>query len=349
MTERDNFYDCIRALAVSFVLLGHYRGTLLPGGSIGVSIFFCLSGLLICRILIGLSERSPANIAKFIFRRFMRVWPMMTFQIFLVLGLTALRKPEDVSKYLAHMPGLLTFTSFFEREWLGFGPAVLWTLRAEFWFYVLFAAAFYFAGRERLVILAIIGIAIGWVCKYLFGHDSGLYTLVYLDQLMYGVLAALAIDAAPNWLRYFRSRAVLWGALIAICMLTAISFDQYGWIWYLQTSDAALWTAVLLLHHAANPLRGDYEPLATLGRISYSIYLMHAVVLDFISPHIVNGTFDAIVIFGIIIGASLLTYRWIELPFIRLSKRLAPFGGPSQSRPDDFDASLVPVAPNPRN
>jgi peptidoglycan/LPS O-acetylase OafA/YrhL len=237
----------------------------------------------------------------------------------------ALRQPQDVGKYLAHMPGLLTFTSFFEREWLGFGPAVLWTLRAEFWFYVLFAAAFYFAGRERLANLALIGIAISWVCKYSFGHDSGLYTLVYLDQLMYGVLAALAIDTTPNWLRYFRSRAVLWGSLFAISMLAAISFDQYGWIWYLQTSDAALWTAVLLLHHAANPLRGDFEPLATIGRISFSIYLLHAVVLDYISPHIVNPTFDGVVVFSVIVGASLITYRFIELPFIEVSKRWAPF------------------------
>jgi peptidoglycan/LPS O-acetylase OafA/YrhL len=338
---RDNFYDCIRALAVTLVLFGHYRGLLLPGGSIGVSIFFCLSGLLICRILIGLPARSPSNIARFIFRRLMRVWPMMAFQVFLVLGLMAWRQHENVGQYLAEMPGLLTFTtaSFVEWQWLGFGPAVLWTLRAEFWFYVLFAAAFYVAGRERIAALAVIGIAISWICKYSLGHASGMYTMVYLDQLMYGALAALAIDAAPGWLRYFRSRALLWVSLLAIFLLAAIPFDQYGPIWYLQTSDAALWTAVLLLHHAANPLRGDYEPLATLGRVSFSIYLLHAVVLDYISPHIVSPAFDGVVIFGIIIGAALITYRAIELPFIALSKRLAPFE-PRQSK---SPASPLPI------
>lgn len=78
-TSRDNFYDCIRALAAALVFLTH-DGAILPGGSIGVSIFFCLSGFLITRILLRLPELSIVNIAKFIFRRFMRVWPLMMFQ-----------------------------------------------------------------------------------------------------------------------------------------------------------------------------------------------------------------------------------------------------------------------------
>jgi peptidoglycan/LPS O-acetylase OafA/YrhL len=54
---------------------------------------------------------------------------------------------------------------------------------------------------------------------------------------------------------------------------------------------------------------------------------MHAVVIDTItSTHIVNPQIDAAMIFSVIVGTSLLTYRWIELPFIALSKRLAPFG-----------------------
>jgi peptidoglycan/LPS O-acetylase OafA/YrhL len=48
---------------------------LLRGGSIGVSIFSCLSGFLITRILLRLPELSILNVGKFIFRRFMRVWP----------------------------------------------------------------------------------------------------------------------------------------------------------------------------------------------------------------------------------------------------------------------------------
>jgi peptidoglycan/LPS O-acetylase OafA/YrhL len=110
MTERNNFYDCIRALAAALVLMRHCD--LLPGGSLGINMFFCLSGFLITQMLQQLPELSRVNVAIFIFRRFMRVWPMMAFQVFLTLGLTVLlRSQQDVRDYIAAIPGLLTFTS----------------------------------------------------------------------------------------------------------------------------------------------------------------------------------------------------------------------------------------------
>ena len=56
------------------------------------------------------------------------------------------------------------------------------------------------------------------------------------------------------------------------------------------------------------------------------VYLDHGVVLETItSLHIVNPQFDAVMIFSLIVGISLLTYQYIELPFIRLSKQIAQF------------------------
>ncbi len=188
MPGRDSFYDCVRALAVTMVLLTHYRGWM-PGGSIGVSIFFCLSGFLVCRILIGLENATTINIGKFIFRRFMRVWPLLTFQVFLVLGLMVLLHPQDAPKYIPSMTGLLTFTGGY-YEWVGFSPAILWTLRAEFWFYVLFAVAFYIVGRKYLPGLIAVAIPASWAAKFVYGHSGeAMFTLIYLDQLMYARFA----------------------------------------------------------------------------------------------------------------------------------------------------------------
>jgi peptidoglycan/LPS O-acetylase OafA/YrhL len=79
MSRRDNYYDYIRALAALLVLFAH-KGQM-PGGSIGVSIFFCLSGFLITQILIGLPSLTISNVAKFIFRRWMRIYPLYVFTI----------------------------------------------------------------------------------------------------------------------------------------------------------------------------------------------------------------------------------------------------------------------------
>jgi peptidoglycan/LPS O-acetylase OafA/YrhL len=205
MGQRDNFYDCIRALAAVLVLFTHYNGWL-PGGSLGVSMFFCLSGFLICRILLGI-ELSPSNIGCFIFRRFMRVWPLMAFQILLVLLCMALWAPQNLPKYLPDIDGLITFTRGY-RIWVGGSPAVLWTLRAEFWFYVLFPLVLCAAGKARVAGCIFGGIAIAWLSKVLIGHNHEgwlnqfgiftrplaktepfVFTLVYLDQLMYGAAA----------------------------------------------------------------------------------------------------------------------------------------------------------------
>jgi hypothetical protein len=93
MAGRDNFLDCIRALSVTMVFAVHYH-LLMPGGTIGVSAFFCLSGYLIARILLCLPEFSISNICKFIFRRFMRVWPLTALQVAVVWVLMTLTHPE---------------------------------------------------------------------------------------------------------------------------------------------------------------------------------------------------------------------------------------------------------------
>jgi peptidoglycan/LPS O-acetylase OafA/YrhL len=98
---------------------------------------------------------------------------MMAFQIILVLGLMMLLHPLDVAKYQPLLPGLLTFTSSY-GEWVGLSPAVLWTLRAEFWFYVLFAAAFYFTGLRHLSGLILVAIILSGIAKFWLGHIGSL-------------------------------------------------------------------------------------------------------------------------------------------------------------------------------
>jgi peptidoglycan/LPS O-acetylase OafA/YrhL len=337
MGERDNFYDCIRALAVALVFFTHYRGWL-PGGTIGVSVFFCLSGFLICGILLRIDLTTP-NIAKFIFRRFMRVWPMMAFQVFLVLALMRALQPDLVAKYVPATWGLLTFTEGYS-SWVGLGPAVLWTLRAEFWFYVLFPIVLCIAGKRHILQVVISGIAFGVAAKYLIGHGfTGplaslpyaakfvpiLHTLVYLDNLMFGALCACLIERRSKIILYFRNRAFLWVPICVICLMATDPFVDYTALFYAETSAAALLTAIIILHHTAHPTFGNYEPIATLGRISYSIYLLHAVVIDYFPRNVFDTPLATELIFAVLVGLSMVTYRWIEMPFIALSKRHARF------------------------
>lgn len=283
----------------------------------------------------------------------------MAFQILLVLLLMAVLAPQNLQKYIPDIDGLITFTRGY-RNWVGGSPAVLWTLRAEFWFYVLFPLVLCAAGKARVAGCIVGGIAIAWLSKVLIGHNHEgwlnqfgifakplaktepfVFTMIYLDQLMYGAACAVLIERKSEALRYFQSRVFLWAPLLAVCLLATIPFRAYDRVWYLQTSAAALLTAILILHHAQRPTRHDFEPIATLGRISFSIYLLHIVVVDYFPAGLFNAQLETVLAFTTIIGASLLTYRWIEQPAIALSKRLAPFSPRVPIR------SLPPVALKP--
>src|SRR5262245_2393103 len=73
--DRVQFFDQLRAFAIFAVLIGHYRHDVFPGGSIGVSVFFALSGYLITSILLGEPVLDRHSAWRFVIRRFLRVWP----------------------------------------------------------------------------------------------------------------------------------------------------------------------------------------------------------------------------------------------------------------------------------
>jgi peptidoglycan/LPS O-acetylase OafA/YrhL len=360
VTERDNLYDCIRALAAVIVIAVHCG--LMRGGAIGVNIFFVLSGFFITNMLMTMRVVSATNIAKFIFQRFMRVWPLMAIQVFVALSMLALFKPERVAGHVSMMPGMLTFTLIPAIP--GISSDILWSLPPEFWFYILYAVTFYFTGRRAVPWIAATGIVVSWVTKYFFGHahqgifgsslpmgmDPILYTFLYMDHFMFGVLCAWLIDQNNATIKHLYSNRILslWLPLAGIVGLAMIPVKSYGLQWYIQSGAAAFLTAALILHQWANPIVGGLEPMATLGRISYSTYLFHAVVLDLPIWRDVPRLLMFLAVCAITVAISLFTYRWIERPFIRLSKRLAHFesSGPDRNvdvKPES-DRSVVQLA-----
>jgi peptidoglycan/LPS O-acetylase OafA/YrhL len=165
--ERNNFLDCIRAFAALLVIACH-AGFLRSGG-IGVSIFFCLSGFLIATILLRMDPPTFPDVGRFVFRRFMRIWPLMAVQIVvttILLSALATDNPisveisDNLSDYLQSLLGLLTFTNVTNSNYL-LSRSVLWTLQAEFWFYVTMALLALIGGRHAVFWFAFVGV--GWL------------------------------------------------------------------------------------------------------------------------------------------------------------------------------------------
>ena len=85
----DPGLDGVRALAISAVVIYHAWSLSVPGGWIGVDIFFVLSGFLITRIMVfDVDENGGVDFRRFYIRRSLRLLPAFTVLLLFVLGLT---------------------------------------------------------------------------------------------------------------------------------------------------------------------------------------------------------------------------------------------------------------------
>jgi peptidoglycan/LPS O-acetylase OafA/YrhL len=332
---RDDYFDYLRALAIVLVFGTHYSFRFVPGGSIGVSVFFCLSGYFICSLLYRLPELSLDNVAKFVFRRVMRIYPLYAVQIAVFAGLLWTFHPAEFDRYLSAVPGLLTFSV--RPASLGYSTAITWTLHTEFWFYVTFPLIFWWAKPRGLVLpFAVLGIVASWLAKAFIGHGnpddflgsfSFRWLLVYGDQLLYGVVCAAIVREMPELTLSFRSRSLAFLS-IALIVLSGLLVPLSGedWPWHPLSSAVAFLTGLLILFHHARPSTPHVAWLSAIGRWSYSIYLLHGLPLDF-APAISAGPFHTLLPYGVVvILAASVTYAWIERPGIKWSHRVAAFG-----------------------
>ena len=143
--------DGLRAVAVLAVVLHHLSAPLMPGGYIGVDVFFVISGYLITRIISREMEEGTFTFARFYERRARRIFPAL----FAVLAVTLvagflLVLPSDYSATLRGALGTLFFASnivfwrdaahgYFEATDAGLNPLLhTWSLAVEEQFYVFF-------------------------------------------------------------------------------------------------------------------------------------------------------------------------------------------------------------------
>ena len=138
--------DGLRALAVISVLFFHFFPSKLPGGYVGVDIFFVISGYLITSIIIkGISE-STFNFWEFCLRRVRRIFPVLILVICVsgILGYQLLLPNDFTSFYREIIAGSLFFYNFSMAKATGYFDGLaeekpllhLWSLGIEEQFYI---------------------------------------------------------------------------------------------------------------------------------------------------------------------------------------------------------------------
>ncbi|HEY2354782.1 MAG TPA: acyltransferase family protein [Gaiellaceae bacterium] len=354
--------DGLRALAVTAVFLFHAKphasgDPWVPGGSLGVDLFFVLSGYLITSLLLAEWDRDgKVRLPDFWKRRARRLFPAVVVVILAALILSALFA-RDV---LGATRGDGLSALFYVNNWhqiyanqsylhLMGAPSLLqhlWSLSVEEQFYILWpfllVGGLLLLGRKYMPLLVIGGIGVSatlmWVLFNPYGDPSRVYfgtdTRAFL-LLMGGLLAFLwpHVERIPRY-----AIPVLDGLGLAALGITIWLF--FNLVWYEQSyyhggDLAASFCFAVLIAAVAHPgtLIGKafgVRPLRWVGERSYGIYLWHYPIIVLLVPGVDWGLTGAPAIFTqavLVVLAAGLSYRFIEQPIRtrRLQKRLREF------------------------
>ncbi len=309
-----------------------YGNFLFGSGSVGVPIFFILSGFIIVYTAQS-GGSSLRNIRIFALKRVVRIVPL-----YYIVTLIWIAGLGQVNYYFLSHPELLikafTFVPAFTSSIgpsFGFPPVkVGWTLYYEMLFYLIFCVGLFF-GKFRYVALSLIVIVfvvglpmlVNSVVTFNPSHLYG-FSIRYLEVLASPVMLYFLLGIAIGWV-YLSSFTVRH----SVSILMVVASFTYFWLAYFGVfrfsdgvfanilASGTLLFSLLMLHK--NKSIKVYKPLIYLGDISYSLYLIHPLVIVFLPKLLkLSGVNDIarpalfVIAMVLIVALSILSYEIIE-------------------------------------
>ena len=333
----------LRAVAILLVVLYHARVSAVPGGYVGVDVFFVISGFLITRQLVTeVARTGKLSIAGFYARRMRRLLPAST--LVLVVTLIAAKLWLPVLQLKALTRDVLYIVVYAMNYHLAAAktnylnadtpPSPLqhyWSLAVEEQFYfvwpLLILAVAVLASRRKYVVLTTVLAAIAAVSLWLSVTTTtranssayfGLHTRAW--ELAFGALVAMT---ATGWARLPRlTAATLAWCGLAMIAAAAVAFDDStsfpGSAALLPVTGAALVIGGGCARLAAGPERLLGVPVMQgIGKVSYSWYLWHWPVI-LLAPAMLHrtalSTSGNLVCVAVALGLAVLTYVAVEAP-----------------------------------
>jgi peptidoglycan/LPS O-acetylase OafA/YrhL len=344
--------DGLRAIAVIAVFAYHARIDWLPGGFLGVDLFFVLSGYLITSLLLVEWEaRNRIDLRRFWLRRARRLLPALVVVVLASLILASIFARQDLAHTRSDVVGsLLYYANWHEiianRSYFNLtgNPSLLrhtWSLGVEEQFYIvwplLLVPGLVLVGRKRLPMIVIAGIAASaalmWILynpvdpsRVYYGTDSRAFLLLM------GILLALVWPRIEELARRALPLLELCGvAALVGAVLLFRNMQDFNPTLYRGGDLAAAFCFVVLIAAVAHPKTGignalGVAPLRWIGERSYGIYLWHwpiIVLLAGVNTRPGLGIVAAET--ALVLAAATLSYRFVEQPIRTgsLQRRLA--------------------------
>jgi peptidoglycan/LPS O-acetylase OafA/YrhL len=347
--------DGLRAIAVMAVLFYHLGFKWIPGGFLGVDLFFVISGYVITRLLLDSIERSGGlDLRAFYLARVRRLLPALAFMLITTAIAVGIWAPDTIKRFLIDTPFALTGSmnwwlvghhlDYFEA--IGRPPLLqhTWSLAVEAQFYLIWPLILLlilkFFGKKRISIISLAiagvsGIALMAVSFSLDAANASKVSHVYFgtDTHSIGLFlgAALAVSWIPQNFKTDVSKKAqdfidgigVFGFLGILATFLLIDETKPA-LYKIAFPLAGLFAAAIItsiVHPASRfaPILQN-RVLLWIGERSYAIYLWHWVIFQVTRPKVdLAGASWAMYSLRILIVFALadISLRYIELPVRR--------------------------------
>jgi len=319
----------------------HTHPRLVPAGSIGVDIFFVLSGFLITTLLVEeLDHRGRVSIGRFYIRRALRLLPAL-FGLLAAVVLWALLVASPDTRHNALREVLAAGSYTRNLTWWAHTPGTLlghtWSLALEEQFYLVWPLLLTLCLRPRRSSAWLAGVFVGAFVLLSMLRTShvvgpGALFIGRPEALLLGAaLALVRRDFPGQWVSPAALRRGGPAVVVGVAVLVAIAaWDPGDDLFGFGYTAAALAAAVLIYGLVVSREHGPgglfaWRPAIALGRVSYGFYLWHLPILRWTDDRLIGE--PAIVRIGLgfalSLAATVVSYRLIEQPALRLKGRFA--------------------------
>ena len=352
-TRHISSIDGLRAIAVTAVVLYHLGISWIPGGFLGVDLFFVISGYVITRLILdSINQSSALDLRAFYAARLRRIYPGFLFMVISTIIFIGVWAPEAIKRFLSDLPYALSGTlnwalvarhqDYFET--IGRAPLLqhTWSLAVELQFYliwpiILLTVLKYFGkkniARIALIIAIISGTALFLVSLQLDQANAAQVSHIYFGTDTHSLGLFLGSALAVSWIPQNLSANITRRAQDVIDGIGVVGLlGLISTFLFIDESNASLYriafplagifgclVIISLVHPASRfaPIIST-PPFRWIGQRSYGIYIWHWVIFQVTRPSVdLSGETWALYLARVLLVLALadISLRWVEIPF----------------------------------